>query len=83
MVAIVGAKVGHHHNDALASNSTGAAIGARGFAGGSQLVAFTAASTTPGSAGGIEECLRTCRCIDAVGDSELSFSKVSGMPLSR
>lgn len=71
MVAIVGAKVGHHHNDALASSSTGAAICARGLACGSQFVAFTAASTAPGSAGGIEECLRAGRCVDSTGDPEL------------
>jgi hypothetical protein len=82
LVAIVGAQIGYHHNDALAGNSTSAAVGAWWLAGGSQLIAFTAARTAPGSAGSIEECLRAGRCVDSVGNSELDFfSKVSEMLL--
>lgn len=71
LVAVVGAQVGNHHNDALACHSTCSATGAGGLACGGQLVAFAAASTTPRSTIGVIEGLGASGCVDAIRNSEL------------
>lgn len=71
LIAVVGAQVGNHHNDALAYRSTCSATGARGLACGGQLVAFAAASTAPRSTVGVIEGLGAGGCVDAIRNSEL------------
>lgn len=71
LVAVVGAQVGNHHNDALACRSTCPATGARGLACGGQLVAFAAASTTPRSTVGVIEGLGAGSSVDAIRNPEL------------